>query len=65
LAGEFNINSIPTLMIIRDATVLFSKAGMLPEKVLTDLVAQARKVDMEKVRSESVKNQPASQAAAV
>jgi thioredoxin 1 len=63
LAGEFNINSIPTLMIIRDATVIFAKPGMLPEKVLTDLVAQARKVDMEKVRRETAKNQPASQAA--
>ena len=36
LAGEYNINSIPTLMIIRDGTVLFAKPGMLPEKVLTD-----------------------------
>ncbi len=44
MASEFNINSIPTLMIIRDATVLFAKPGMLPEKVLTDLVDQARKV---------------------
>jgi thioredoxin 1 len=25
LAGEFNINSIPTLMIIRDGTVLFAR----------------------------------------
>ena len=63
LAGEFNINSIPTLMIIRDATVLFAKPGMLPEKVLTDLVDQARKVDMEKVRRETAKNQRAPQAA--
>jgi len=36
---------------------------MLPEKVLTDLVDQARKVDMEKVRRETAKNQPAPQAA--
>ncbi len=63
LAGEFNINSIPTLMIIRDAMVIFAKPGMLPEKVLTDLVDQARKVDMEKVRRETAKNQPTSQAA--
>ena len=63
LAGEFNINSIPTLMIIRDATVLFAKPGMLPEKVLTDLVDQARKVDMKKVRRETAKNQPVPQTA--
>lgn len=63
LASEFNINSIPTLMIIRDATVLFAKPGMLPEKVLTDLVDQARKVDMEKVRPETAKERQTEQAA--
>ena len=63
LAGQFNINSIPTLMIIRDSTVLFAKPGMLPEKVLTDLVDQARKVDMENVKRESAKEKPVAQAA--
>jgi thioredoxin 1 len=64
LAGQFNINSIPTLMIFRDSTLLFAQPGMLPEKALNDLVAQARKVDMEKVRRETAKEQPTSQAAA-
>jgi thioredoxin 1 len=64
LAGQFNINSIPTLMIFRDSMLLFAKPGMLPEKALTDLVAQARKVDMEKVRRETPKSLPTSQVAA-
>lgn len=64
LAGQFNVNSIPTLMIFRDSMLLFAQPGMLPEKVLTDLVAQARKVDIEKVRRETAKDQPTSQAAA-
>ncbi len=55
LARQFNINSIPTLMIIRDSTLLFEQPGMLPEKVLADLVAQARQVDMEKVKRETAK----------
>jgi thioredoxin 1 len=63
LAGQFNINSIPTLMIIRDSTLLFSQPGMVPEKILADLVAQARQVDMEKVKQESAKEKPAAQAA--
>lgn len=55
LAAQFNINSIPTLMIIRDSVLLFEQPGMLPEKALADLVEQARKVDMAQVRSESAK----------
>jgi thioredoxin 1 len=63
LARQFNINSIPTLMVIRDSTLLFEQPGMLPEKVLADLVAQARLVDMEKVKRESAKGKPTAQAA--
>ena len=55
LAAQFNINSIPTLMIIRDSVLLFEQPGMLPEKALADLVVQARKVDMAQVRSKSAK----------
>jgi len=58
LARQYNINSIPTLMIIRDSTLLFEQSGMLPEKALADLVAQARQVDMEKVKRETAKEQP-------
>lgn len=52
LAGAFDIRSIPTLMILRDKVLLFSQAGALPEAALEDLVLQAQKVDMEKVRAE-------------
>jgi thioredoxin 1 len=63
LARQYNINSIPTLMIIRDSTLLFEQAGMLPEKALADLIAQARQVDMDKVKRDTAKEQPSSQAA--
>lgn len=53
LAAQFNISSIPTLMIIRDSVLLFEQPGMLPEKALADLVLQARKVDMDQVREDS------------
>ncbi len=52
LAGGFDIRSIPTLMILRDKVLLFSQPGALPEAALEDLVQQARKVDMDKVRAE-------------
>ncbi|NNN04090.1 MAG: thioredoxin [Acidimicrobiaceae bacterium] len=52
LASMFNIQSIPTLMIIRDQVVIFSQAGALPEAALRDLVEQAKAVDMEKVHAD-------------
>ena len=52
LAGEFGIQSIPTLMIFRDRVMLFSQPGMLPEAALEDLIRQVKALDMEKVREE-------------
>lgn len=52
LAGEFGIQSIPTLMIFRDRVMLFSQPGMLPEKALEDLIRQTRALNMDDVRKE-------------
>jgi thioredoxin 1 len=49
LAAEFNIHAIPTLMVIRDGTLLFSQPGMLPEAALSKLIEQARMLDMTEV----------------
>ncbi|MEZ0091409.1 thioredoxin 1 [Streptacidiphilus sp. EB129] len=53
LAGAFEIRSIPTLMIIRDRTVVFSQPGALPAPALEDLIKQARALDMDEVRKEA------------
>ncbi len=50
LAMQFKISAIPTLMVIRDKTLLFSQAGMLPERALEDLIGQAEKLDMSEVK---------------
>jgi thioredoxin 1 len=50
LAGYFNIRSIPTLMIFRNSIGIFAQPGALPEAALTDLIEQARDVDMDDVR---------------
>jgi len=50
LAMEFRVQSIPTVMVIRDKTLLFAQPGMLPEKVLEDLVKQAQELDMDEVK---------------
>ncbi|MGH3313178.1 MAG: thioredoxin [Streptomyces sp.] len=50
LAGAFEIQSIPTLMIIRDRIVVFAQPGALPESALDDVIGQARGLDMDEVR---------------
>ena len=57
LAGAFEITAIPTLMLFRDGVLLFREAGALPPAALEQLVAQARALDMEKVRAEIAAHQ--------
>ena len=50
LAAAFEVQSIPTLAIVRDRIVVFSQPGALPESALEDLIGQARNLDMDEVR---------------
>ncbi len=52
LAASFGIQSIPTLMILRDQVIVFSQPGALPGDALEDLIAQAVNLDMEEVHRE-------------
>ncbi|WP_329371533.1 thioredoxin [Streptomyces sp. NBC_01483] len=61
LAAAFDIQSIPTLMIVRDQVAIFAQPGALPEAALTDVIGQARKLDMDEVRK-SITEQQAQQA---
>ncbi|MET7656888.1 MULTISPECIES: thioredoxin [unclassified Streptomyces] len=58
LAAAFGIQSIPTLMIVRDRVAVFAQPGALPEAALTDVIGQARKLDMDEVRK-SIEEQQA------
>jgi thioredoxin 1 len=51
LAAGFGISSIPTLMVIRDSVVLYAQPGALPEQALEQLIAKAREIDMDEVRT--------------
>lgn len=51
LAATFQIQSIPTLMIVRDNIAVFAQPGALPEQALEDVIAQARALDMDQVRA--------------
>jgi thioredoxin 1 len=57
LAAQFNIRSIPTLMVVRDNIVIFSQAGALAKNALEDLIKQTQAVDMDEVRAAVAKEQ--------
>ncbi|UXY18222.1 thioredoxin [Streptomyces cynarae] len=50
LAAAFGIQSIPTLMIVRDRVAVFAQPGALPQAALDDVIGQARGLDMDEVR---------------
>ena len=52
IAAEFDIRSIPTIMIFRDGIPLFRQAGALPGHALEDVIAQAQALDMDAIRAE-------------
>jgi thioredoxin len=58
LAQAFEIQSIPTLMLVRDGVVVFSQAGALPEATLVDLIKQAQGLDMSEVKQKIADSQP-------
>jgi len=49
LADDFNVRSIPLVMILKKGVVIYSEAGAMPEAALTELIEQARAVDMQAV----------------
>jgi thioredoxin 1 len=56
LAAQFEIQAIPTLMVIRDGTLLLSEAGMLPQAALEKLIDHVQALDMEEVKSQTAAN---------
>lgn len=61
LAGAFGVQSIPTLAIIRDKTLIYAQPGALPEAALEDLIRQAREVDMDEVKRKAAEAEAAQQ----
>ncbi len=62
LGANFQIRSIPTLMVFREQIVIFSKAGALPESALEEVIAKAKELDMDQVRKDVAEQQANSQA---
>jgi thioredoxin 1 len=57
LAAQFQIRSIPTLMVFREKVIIFSQPGVLPESALTELLSQVKALDMEQVHKEIAEQQ--------
>jgi len=60
LAANFQIRSIPTLMILRNQVILFSQTGALHASGLESIISQAQVVDMARVHEEITREQPVS-----
>jgi thioredoxin 1 len=50
LAGTFQIQAIPTLMVFRDQVLVFARPGMIPAAALEELVQKISELDMDEVR---------------
>jgi len=59
IAANFQIRSIPTLMIFRDNVIIYSEAGALPEAAFRELVTKAGELDMDEVRKQIAEQQGA------
>jgi thioredoxin 1 len=52
LASAARVTSIPTLMVFKDGSLVFSQPGALPAPALDQVIAAARDLDMAEVRAE-------------
>ena len=62
LADEFQIRSIPTLMIFREKIILYSQPGMIGGPQLDELVEKVKELDMDMVRAEIAEQEKQKQA---
>jgi len=57
LAGDFQIRSIPTLMVFRENVILYSEPGALSATHLEGLVTEVQALDMVQVHQELAQQQ--------
>ncbi|MFE3551028.1 thioredoxin [Streptomyces kronopolitis] len=62
LAQALQVQSIPTVMIVRENIAVFAQPGALPAEALEDVIGQARALDMDEVRASVTEAQQAEQA---
>lgn len=52
LARAFGVRGIPMIAVFRQQVLLYAEAGALPAAALEELIAQARALDMVKVKAD-------------
>ena len=52
LAAQFQIRSIPTLMVFREQIIVFSQPGALPPASLQSVIEKVAALDMDEVRTQ-------------
>ncbi len=50
LAHDFNVRSIPLLMVLKDCLAVFSETGTMPIEALRELVGQAKALDVSELK---------------
>ena len=56
ISREYGVQSIPTLMVVRDGIILLNQAGSLPEEAFDKLIAHIKGLDMDEIRAEMAKD---------
>ena len=46
LSAEFKVQSVPFVLIIKNATIIYAESGALTVPALTELLEQAREIDV-------------------
>ena len=59
LAGTFQIQAIPTLMVFRDQVLVFARPGAIPAAALDEIISQVRSLDMDDVRKKIAEEEKA------
>lgn len=52
LAKEFEVQSVPSVMILRNQVVVYADAGALPATALADLLDQTKALDPDQLKEE-------------
>lgn len=57
LAQQYNVHSIPTLMVVREGIILLNQGGSLPEAAFGDLIKHVKSIDMDETRAQIAKDE--------
>lgn len=52
IAASFEVQSIPTLAVIKEQSIIFVQPGAVNEEVLEQIVKRAKEIDMSQVEKE-------------